>query len=204
MNLSNWRIVFFSVTALLIISLSSPFLIDLLPPRQGETFFALALLGENGIADDYYPGDEPTLFTDTPIKWQTYLYNHMGEAKQIKVIIRMASSETSPPNSTSCTPSSAPELFEIRRALMDNETMILPFEWRITGFNETQGIINISKIQINEHTITTEIVISSNENLRMIFELWIYDDTSREFIFGWNVRDEPQCVWNQLNFEIST
>ena len=89
MNLSNWKITFFSIATLILLLINSSIITDYLPERQTEPFFALALLGRDGMAENYYPGEEPSIYPDTPVKWHVYIYNHMGESQQIKVKIKM-------------------------------------------------------------------------------------------------------------------
>ncbi len=202
MNLNDWKIIFFSATALLAFFIYSPLLADLLPPQKEETFFSLAILGSQGKTDDYYTGNEPEISIDTPIKWNIYIYNHMNKAQQIKVKLKILTPTDSQPNSTSCTPSSSSSIYEIRRIISKNETMIIPFEWEISDIIQYEDYFDISQLRINNYTTNASYSGNKKETLKMIFELWVYSDNTNTFEFGWSDLGETRCVWNQIQFKI--
>jgi hypothetical protein len=202
MNLNDWKIIFFSATLLLAFFTYSPLLTDLLPPQKQETFFALAILGNQGKTDDYYTGNEPEISIDTPVKWNIYIYNHMNKAQQIKVKIKILTPTDSQPNSTSCTPSTSPSIYEIRQIMSKNETIIIPFEWEIADIIQNGDYFDISEFRINDYTTNVSYFGNKKAILKMVFELWVYNDNAKTFEFGWSDLGEIRCVWNQIQFQI--
>lgn len=203
MNLDDLKIIYFSITALIVISIYSPLIMEHFPAPREESFFALALLGKEGLAENYYPGEEPIVYPDTPVKWHIYIYNHMGESQQIKIKIKLVDSNTPPPNITTCTPSPTTEIFEIRRFILNNETLIIPFEWSISEVIEVNDRYKMSLMQVNDYPINIDMAMDKEEALKMVFELWVYDENTRDFVFGWSERGDSRCVWNQIQFYLN-
>ena len=200
MNLNDWKIIFFSAITLLAFFTYSPLLADLLPPQKQETFFSLAILGSQGKTDEYYTETKPEISLNTPVKWNIYIYNHMNKPQQIKVKIKILTPTDSQPNSTSCTPSSSPSIYE--RIISKNETMIIPFEWEITDIIQNGDFFDISQLRINDFTTSATYSGNKEETLIMIFELWVYSDSTKDFEFGWSDLEEIRCVWNKIQFKI--
>ena len=130
MSLEDWHLVFVSVCMVLVLAACTPVVMAYLP-RRGEPFMALAVLGEEGMAEKYYPGDDPDIELGEEVRWTLYLYNHMGEARYVAVRVKLLNSTMLAPNSTSCSPSPAPVVYDVRRVLLDNETGFYPFSWSV-------------------------------------------------------------------------
>ncbi len=173
MNLNNWKIIFFTATTLILLSLYSPILAENLSKPQEETYFTLAILGENGVADDYFPDDLTNINTEVPMKWQLYIYNHRGISQLIKVKVKLSNSETIPPDLSTCTASSAGEIYEIRKVLQNNETLIIPFNWEISEISENDELFTISRMRINGDTRSINFNVLPDGIITMIFELWV-------------------------------
>jgi hypothetical protein len=199
MSLDDWHLVFVSVCMMLVLAACSPVVAAYLPRRE-EPFFALAVLGENGMAEHYYPGDDPNLKVGDAVRWTVYLYNHMGSTQYVSIRFKLMNSTMSAPNSTSCLPGSGPVFYEIRRVLMDNETSLQPYNWTIMEINSIEDKVTIEGLLINGNFIKTNSTAEKGSNFRIILELWVYDPVSRDFVFGWNSDDELRCAWNQIWF----
>ena len=195
--------VFFSSIVLVIFSLYSPFLLDLLPNRQEESFVALALLGEEGVIADYFPDDAPIVFRNSSIKWHINVLNRMGGVQHVIIRVRFADSKHPLPNSSACVSSPAPVIFEFQRVLSDNETLIIPFEWSLVDIDEVGDTYNITKIKINDHMIPIDYEVVNDEVFKMIFEIWVFEESMHEFNFEWFNMGETRCAWNHIQFKIS-
>jgi hypothetical protein len=202
MNLKDWKIVFISTTALLAFFIYSPLLVDLLPPQKEENFFSLAILGSEGKSDDYYTGREPEITLNNSVKWNIYIYNHMNQAQQILIKIKLLSPTDTQPNTSTCSPSSNPSIYEIKRAMSDNETLTIPFEWKVTDITQQEEKIILQNLQINDFTTDLTLVAQKQDTLRFLFELWVYNTENQEFEFSWLDVGESRCVWNQIQFEL--
>ncbi|MHA2053210.1 MAG: hypothetical protein ACXACP_05685 [Candidatus Hodarchaeales archaeon] len=202
MNLKNIRLFYFSLVAFIIFATFSQPIIELFPQPKNEPFFSLGLLGKEGLAEQYYPGTEPIIYFESPVSWKIYLYNHMGEAQQIKIKIKLMESNTPSPNTTTCTPSPTTEIYEIRNILQNNETMIIPYEWTIREAIEINNSHPSLFMDINEDTINIDLDLDTEKTLKMVFELWVYDTDIDNFVFGWSVRGETHCAWNHIYFDL--
>jgi hypothetical protein len=201
MSLDDWYFVFVSVCLVLILTACIPVIMAFTPSRE-EPFFALAILGEEGMAEHYYPGDDPNIIVGQLVRWNIFIYNHMGEAQYVAVQVKLLNSTMSAPNSTTCTPSPAPVVFEARRIALDNETLLLPFSWSITEVEQEGNFLNVNSISVNDETVDIHAVAGYGCDYRLVLELWVYDKDLGDFQFGWGYRDERSCTWNQVWFNV--
>jgi len=156
------------------------------------------------MAEKYYPNDNPMIGVGEPVKWHLYLYNHMAEAQYVAVKVKLLGPGVEPPNTTSCTPSPAPTIFEIRRVMTNNETWLSPFEWAIVSLEKKDGLLNLTALKINDQTLNIGLLAPDSGQLRMVFELWLYDKNTGDFRFSWISDGSNQCVWNQIWFNVTS
>ena len=199
MSLDDWHLVFVSVCLMLVLAASAPVAVALLPSRE-ESFFALAVLGEEGMAESYYPEDDPRIEVGEEIHWTIYLYNHMGETQYVAVRVKLLNTTVLSPNSTLCSPSPSPVVYEVRRVLMDNVTWLYPFSWSIEDIELVGDFLEIKFLTVNGAPIGTRAISEMDLNYRLVFELWVYDVDLQDFRFGWRYGDEMRCAWNQIWF----
>ncbi len=197
MNLGEWRNIFIIVGVIVISIVAVPVISPYFSQTQ-ESFIAMAVLGREMLAEDYYPNNESTINIGDPIPWHVYVYNQMGRAQYVAIKFKILNNSFASPNTSLGVPSPAPVIFEFRDILLSNETKIEPFTWEIIeAYNDTDTI-EISKIKINERLIDVDIMIGNDESTRLVFELWLFNNVSKEFSFAWISNGEPRCVWNQL------
>jgi len=199
MSLDDWHLVFVSVCLVLLLAACTPVVMAYLP-RRGEPFMALAVLGEEGMAEKYYPGDDPEIEVGEEVRWTLYLYNHMGEARYVAVRVKLLNSTMLAPNSTSCSPSPASVVYDVRRVLLDNETGLYPFSWSVEEIEVVGDFGQIGLLSVNGDLVRTSVFAEDGYNFRIILELWVYDEVLNEFQFGWGYGDELRCAWNQIWF----
>lgn len=203
MSLDDWHLVFVSVCLVLILAACVPVVMAILP-RSEEPFLALAVLGEEGMAEHYYPGDDAQIEVGEEVHWTVYLYNHMGETTYVAVRVKLLNSTIIAPNSTSCSPSPAPVVYEVRRVLMDNETWLHPFSWSILSVEQVGEFVDVRSLFVNGGTVDTHVVALHGFNYRLVLELWVYDEGLKDFRFGWSCGKESHCAWNQLWFNATS
>lgn len=197
MNLGEWRNIFIIVGILGISIIAVPVISSYFSNTQ-EPFIAMAVLGKEMLAEDYYPDNELNINIGDPITWHVYIYNQMGRAQYVAIKFKILNNTLASPNTSLCVPSPAPVIYEFRDILLSNETKIEPFTWEIIeAYNDTHTL-EISKIKINERLIDVDIVIGIDEATRLVFELWIFNNVSKEFSFALISNGELRCIWNQL------
>ena len=202
MSLDDWHIVFVSICLMVVLAACAPVAMAYLRIRE-EKFFALAVLGEEGMAEHYYPGNDPDIEVGEEVHWTIYLYNHMGEAQYVAVRMKLLNSTTLAPNSTYCTPSPAPVVYEARRVILDNETWLYPVTWSVEEVGLVGDFLNIHLLAVNGEYFVTSVVGRNGNNFRIVLELWVYNVSLDDFEFGWSYDDDMHCAWNQVWFNVT-
>ena len=174
-------------------------------PRPQDRFFQFYVLGSNRLAADYYPRNNTYLHVGSPVSWYVGVTNSMGNVQLVEIRLKLGNETTTPPNDTSNTPSSAPELMAFDRFLMNNETWEFPFTWSITNATTTSGSTHILRIQINNETYNISNWSANNGyNFRLVLELWVWQTNTDMLTFGWNSSGEHRTAWLQLWFNMTT
>jgi len=172
-----------------------------LNPPPSEQFFALWILGSEGLAEHYYPNDDPNLTTGEEVNWTLGVYNHMGSLQYAVVRVKLLNATTASPDDLTGTPSPASPLFEFTRVLVDNETWSLPFKWSIENLDARGRSLILTGLAINQAHFRGELASAvSGFNYRFIFELWFYDQTSNDLSFSWEISNVKHSVWTQIWF----
>ena len=180
MNLDDWQLVFVSVCLILVLAAFATIAMAFFQ-RKGESFFCLAILGDEDMAENYYPDDDPQIELGEKIHWNIYLYNHMGEVQYILLKIKLLNSSALSPNSTTCNPSPSHVIYEVRHVLMSNTTWLFPFNWSIENVKVVNDYTQIENLMINGSPINTQIIAERNQIFRFVFELWVYDYNFQDF-----------------------
>jgi uncharacterized membrane protein len=172
----------------------------LTPPRP-DSFFATWVLGAKGMAADYYPNGNTTIAIGEEIKWNLGAYNHMGSLQYVVLRVKLINSTINTPNSTTGIPSPAAPILEFARVLLDNETWSIPFTWKIINLHQAGTSIAITRLSINNNTLTGEFSSASQGmNFRFLFELWFYDETTHQLTFFWTSAGDRHSAWTEIWF----
>lgn len=116
-----------------------------LNPPPSEQFYAMYILGSNGLAEHYYRNDNPDLTIGEPINWTIGVYNHMGTLQYVVIRVKLLNSTLASPDELTGTPSSTAPLVEFTRVLVDNETWTTPFVWRVVNVSHSPCAISITE-----------------------------------------------------------
>lgn len=202
MSLSHERLIVISICVMLILVSFAPAIAAYLPSRE-EHFFALAVLGENQMADRYYPEQDSNIKIGEDVHWFIYLHNNMGDAQYVAIRVKLTNSTTPPPNSTSCTPTPSSVIFEVKRVLTKNETWLYPFDWKILEASRQENSVIITNLGLNDIEVLVDAEAVQGHDFRMVIELWAFDLTSQDFVFGWSTSNGLRCAWNQVWFNMT-
>jgi hypothetical protein len=176
-----------------------------LNPPPSEQFYAMYILGSKGLAEHYYPNDNPDLTVDEPVNWTIGIYNHMGSLEYVVVRVKLLNSTLPSPDELTGTPSSVVPLFEFARVLVDNETWSIPFVWKVLSVSSSSGEALITGISINQVTLTGNLARAiSGINYRFVFELWFYDRVTNDLVFSWQAQSARHSVWTQIWFNVTS
>jgi|SRR5208282_3688066 len=173
-------------------------------PRQTEEFFQFYVLGANHKATGYYPGDNPDIFTGEPVTWYLGVVNNMSTVQLVSIRVKVSNLTISPPDALQALESPAPAVTDFARFIQNNEVWEFPFVWNISNATSIGGSIRVLTLQINNETYQIPSWSASNGyNFRLIFELWIWNQDSDSFQFGWNTNGEQKIAWLQIWFNMT-
>jgi len=176
-----------------------------LTPRPREQFFQIYVLGENRMAERYYPDNNPNISVWREVKWYGGVTNFMGAVQYVVVKAKLGNSTIMPPSERGSTPSPAPVLLESRRVLTHNETWEFPFFWTIREVRSVGGTTELVLLEVNGALIGDRRVSAvGGRNFRIIFELWTLDEESGNEVFGWRAGAERRVAWLQVWFNTTS
>lgn len=173
-------------------------------PPPSEQFFAMWILGSEGLAEHYYPRDDPNLRAGEQINWTLAVYNHMGSLQYVVVRVKLLNSTIASPDELTGRPSPVPSLLEFARVLVDNETWSVPFKWTILNTSPRGGSLMLTGLSIEQANLGGELVTAaSGINYRFVFELWFYDPEFNNLAFSWETMNVKHSVWTQIWFNVT-
>ena len=159
-------------------------------PRYEERFFELGLLGKDKKAEAYYPNDNSTLKVGSRVFWYIYIHNHMGSVQNVSIRVKLLNSTMEVPNDREHKPSPFAFFVEFPLSLSVDETLFVPFAWSILETISQNESIIVKRLTVNNQTVEVNVQAFSDYRFRMVFELWVYDQSSHEYKFGWQSEKE--------------
>ena len=174
---------------LLVVTIASVYVISLYWPRYEDYFFELGLLGKDRLAEDYFPNENSTVNIGTPVSWHLYVHNHMGQEQEIIVRVKLLNSTMEAPEDRGHEPSPQPYFLEIPISLSIDETEVVPFSWTINSATSLTVNVDIFSSPLADEVVEVNLE-SVDDRFRIVFELWVYDDASDEYVFGWYSKGE--------------
>jgi hypothetical protein len=154
-------------------------------PQNEERFIELGLLGKDKRAEGYFANDNPALNVGTQVNWYLYLHNQMTNSQFIQIKVKLLNSTMQATNNTTHQPSPVASVVEIPELLTVNSTQLIPVTWSIANAIPQDGSIVIKSVTINGQTVDIEVPAISNSSFNIVFELWVYDQSSQTYQFGW-------------------
>lgn len=171
-----------AVIAIVIIAVS---LISTFWPRYEMQFIELGLLGKEKVAKDYFSNENSTVSLGTQVNWYIYLHNHMEGPQNVIIKVKLINSTMQVSNDEEHIPSPSASFIELSTPLSDNETLLVPFSWSVTEVTSLSGLILLRQLIVNDQSVDVDISTISDSFFQMIFELWVYNQSSQEYEFGW-------------------
>lgn len=169
--------------------IASVYVISLYWPKYEEYFFELGLLGKEGKAEGYFPDDNSSVFIGTPMSWNVYVHNHMGGEQDVLIKVRLLNSTMEAPDDRKHEPSPYPSVVEFPVSLSIDETVLVPFSFNVLDAVYDNGTI-IKAVIVNGDFIDVGVKDNSTAGFRVVFEIWVYDESMNQYSFGWYSKDE--------------
>jgi hypothetical protein len=178
-------------------------------PRPGDDFFQFFILGNNGLAADYFPNNSTgTISVGVQDNWTLNVINKFPGVQLVELEVKLGNLSSTAPNSTFFKPADLPVITTFLAVLKPNATWQIPFDWNISGSTQTSGYRHISLI-INNESYSTSTSALNGDNFRFFFELWSASTPNTNNLhFGWLGREgdapQPEAAWLQVYFNVTT
>lgn len=172
-------------------------------PRSETNFFEIGLLGKDKLAKDYFPNNNSTITLEEQINWHVYIHNHMSDHQNILLKLKLVNFTLNLPGDSQFNYSEQYTFFEIPFSLLSEETQIIPVYWSLIEIDRDVGFVIIKRINVNDELIGLENIISNNSFFRMIFELWVYNEETQKYEFGWESGNKVSYASVDMAFRIS-
>ena len=154
-------------------------------PTQEERFIELGLLGKDKTANAYFSNENSDINVGTLSSWFIYLHNHLGYAQNVSVRVKLLNSTMELPDDQENKPSNLTSFVAFPLSLSVNQSVLIPFSWSIKDSEVHNGSAVIDQLLVNNQPVNIDALISMNHSFIMVFELWVQDNGSEEYIFGW-------------------
>ena len=177
---------FFLICVLVGFLIVAVYVITLFWPKYEERFFELGLLGRNKMAEDYYPGNTSNVGVGSNVTWYIYIHNCMWSDQNVSIRVKLLNSTMQAPDDREHEPSPYPVLFELPLSLSIDETLLIPFSWSILEADLQNESVLIKRLEVNNQTVHVDVGAFSDLRFRLVFELWVYDQSLGEYLFGWD------------------
>lgn len=139
---SNRRTLLAVFIALLVVCELTAYAIN--TPRPTEQFFQLYVLGANHMAGNYYPKNETNIQVGEPLMWYLGATNSMGSVQLISIRVKAGNQTINAPGDQQAIDSPAPVVTDFERALLDNETWEVSFNWSVSNATLSYGSVRFS------------------------------------------------------------
>ncbi len=171
-------------------------------PPQVDQFSSISVLGPAATPTEYFPGNDANVTRNEIVQWNVQVYNHMGSTQLFLVRIKLGNFTTLyGPNATSNIPSQGPILLDTYRAVLNNQTLTLPFQWSIDNDTSTGGTTTIQTMTVNDTALSgVDVSAQGGANFRIVIELWTYDLQTHDFVFSFTSNGSLDSVFDQVWF----
>lgn len=153
-------------------------------PKTTERFSELWLLGPDHMAENYplnvAVGESKAVYLG--------IGNHMDSSTYYAVYVKFRNQTQPLPDETTSTPSSLPNLYEIRVFIQDGQTWEKLITFSILEASQSGTTSFVNRLVINDRTVWTNSSASLDPErdsfyYQLFFELWIYDTFSKDLGF---------------------
>ena len=195
------NLLFVIITLVLIVSISLA-IISTFWPKYEERFFEFGLLGADKRAETYYSNNNSTLNLGSPVNWYVYIHNHVGSLQDVIVRVKLLNSTMELPNNEENKPSPFVSFIDFPLSLSDDESKFVAFSWSVTQAVTQNDSIILKSLMVNNQTFAVNVSALPDSFFRMVFELWVYDKSSQEYLFGWESGEDFSSASLHLVFRV--
>jgi uncharacterized membrane protein len=177
-QLSDYRIIFFTIGLITILLFASPTIATLIKPLPNQEFSELYILGPNHTFENI----PFNIAADVTHSVYIDVGNEMGSSSYYTCFVKIGNETESLPNTTLGTPSPLFTLFEYKMFIQNGETWEAPLTFEVKKLNFTNEASRFSEIIINGIDVPISEMSAWNADrtgfyYNLILELWIYNST---------------------------
>jgi hypothetical protein len=179
-------------------------------PRARDNFFQFYVLGNSGLAGNYFPADSNgSISAGVRDNWTLDVINKFATVQLVEILVKLGNTTSSPPISNQSTPANLPVVASFLGALEPNQSWQIPFQWNVSNVKTSPPNYYYLTLRINNETYPTSIPATSGEDFRFIFELWSASSPSTNSLhFGWVGQEgdtpQPEAAWLQMYFNVTS
>ena len=177
---------FLVLCALVLVLILAVATISFFWPKYETKFFELGLLGSAKTADNYFPNNSSDVGVGYNIPWFIYVGNHMGSVQNIAVRLKLLNSTMQAPIDQEHKPSPYPYFFELPTSLSVDEKRLIPLSWSVSKVVTQKSSTTIKQLVVNGKITNLDVTSVSDNRFRIVFELWVYDSVSNQYVFLWS------------------
>ena len=194
----------FVIVALVLLLIVAVAFISTIWPKSEERFFELGILGKDKTADEYYPNRNSTLEVGSQVSWYVHILNHMGSVQDVYLRVKLLNSTMKEPDDQTHEPSPYASFVELPLSLDVDDVQLIPFSWSILDAVSQNGSTVIERLMINDQTVEVDVSADSNSLFRMVFEIWVYDQSTQEYTFEWDSGKKTSSASLFMWFNVSS
>jgi hypothetical protein len=170
-------------------------------PTQEDWFFGLGLLGKDKTADGYFTNGNSIVEVGVLNSWFIYVNNHMGTAQNVSIRAKLLSSAMELPDDQKHQHSNATAFAEFPLSISFNETVLLPFFWKIVKVERQNNSNIIDSLMVNDKLAKIG-VSDSNSSFTIVFELWVQNSDIGDYMFGWESKNGVSSASINMGFKV--
>jgi hypothetical protein len=177
-------------------------------PRPSDDFFQFYVLGNQGLAANYFPArSNGTIAVGPQDNWTLNVINKFPTVQLVELVVKLGNLTSSAPNSTLSEPANLPVVTTFLAVLKPNQTWQVPFTWNVSSVRVSSDYHYLS-LTIDNQLYSTSVPAINGDNFRFIFELWSASPPSTNSVhFGWVGREgdtpQPEAAWLQIYFNVT-
>lgn len=182
----EYRVVFLTVSSILVLLAASPALSWYLVLPRTEFFSEVWILGSNHTADNYpfnvTAGEDYTIFLG--------IANRLGFASHYEIRVKLRNQTQSAPDSFNRTSSNLPAIYGVHAFVADETVWEIPVTFSFDSeYQAAESRVEIYSLILNEAELEPDslsVFWDSDNNgffVNLFFELWTYNRTVDDFVY---------------------
>ena len=83
-------------------------------------------------------------------------------------------------------PSPAPHFMEVPLSLEIDETLTIPFSWKVAEAESQNSSIIVNRLIVNDQSYDVDVSAFDESHFCIVYELWVFDESRQQYTYGWD------------------